>query len=57
MNEREAEILNRIFDMATKDPGFRNKLFTEPVVTLEQFEISDRTKRIVIDTIRGMMNQ
>jgi len=57
MNEKEVDILNKIFDMATKDPSFRNKLFTEPVLTLKEFEISDRTKRIVIDTIRGMLNQ
>ncbi len=57
MNEKETEILNTIFSMATKNPEFRNKLFTEPATTLENFAISDRAKHIIIDTIRGMMNQ
>jgi len=57
MNERETEVLNTIFSMATKNPEFRNKLFTEPADTLENFEISDRTKHIIIDTIHGMLNQ
>jgi hypothetical protein len=56
MNERETEVLNTIFSMATKNPEFRNKLLTEPTATLENFEISDRAKHIIIDAIRSMLN-
>ena len=57
MNEKEAEVLNEIFSMAAKNPEFRNKLFTEPASALEKYEISERTKSIIIDTIRGILEQ
>ena len=57
MNEKNIEILNMIFSLATRDYEFRNKLFTEPVTTLEKFEISYRTKHVIINTIREILSQ
>lgn len=57
MKEEETESLNEIFSMAAKNPEFRNKLFTKPASTLEKYEISERTKSIIIDAIRGVLNQ
>lgn len=57
MNEKEAEVLNEIFSMAARNPEFRNKLFTEPASALEKYEISERTKSIIINAIRGILDQ
>lgn len=56
MNEKEIEVLNTIFSKAAENPEFRNKLFAEPAEILEEFELSDDAKHIIIDTIRGMLN-
>lgn len=57
MNENERELLNKILSLATNSPEFRNKLLTEPVAALEKFELSEKAKRIIIDTIYESLNQ
>ena len=57
MENRETETLDRIFIMAARNPEFRNKLFSQPEILLKEFDLSDRSKRIIIDTMRGMLNQ
>ncbi|MEM2760244.1 MAG: hypothetical protein QXU32_11380 [Nitrososphaerales archaeon] len=55
MDNKEIEVLNKIFSMAARDPEFRNKLFTEPASVLDKHELSDRARGIIIYTIRGML--
>lgn len=57
MDDKEAETLNKLFIMAARNPQFRTKLFTQPEIVLKEFDLSDRSKSMIIDTLRGMLNQ
>ncbi len=57
MDKNETEVLNSIFTKMAKDPEFRNKLFNEPLEVLAKFEISEKAKNLIADTINNILNQ
>ncbi len=52
-DEKAIQILNEIFAKAAKDPEFRNKLIKEPSSVLDKYELSDETKQMILEAIRG----
>ncbi len=54
VNDREIQILNEIFAKATKDPEFRNMLLKEPSSVLDKYELSEETKQVILEGVRGM---
>jgi len=57
LDRNEIEILNTILSMMAKDPKFRNKIFTEPTKVLAKYQISDKVRSIIIETIRGILSK
>ncbi|MEE8132750.1 MAG: hypothetical protein V3T40_04160 [Nitrososphaerales archaeon] len=57
LDRNEIEILNTILSMMAKDPKFRNKIFTEPAKVLAKYQISDKARSIIIETIRGILSK
>lgn len=56
INEKEVQTLNEIFAKAAKDPEFRNMLLKETSSALEKYELSDKTKQLLLKTIQDMYN-
>ncbi len=56
VNEKEVQILNEIFAKAAKDPEFRNSLLKEPMSVLEEYELSNETKDLILNAVRDMYN-
>ncbi len=54
VNDREIQILNEIFAKAAQDPEFRKMLLKETSSVLDKYEISDETKQIILEGVRGM---
>lgn len=57
MKEKEVQTLNEIFAKAAKDPEFRDKLLNESSSVLEQYELSNETKQLLVESIRSLSNQ
>ena len=57
IKEKEVQTLNEIFAKAAKDPEFRNKLLNESSSVLEQYELSNETKQMLLESIRNLSNQ
>jgi len=57
MKEKEVQTLNEIFAKAAKDPEFRDKLLNESSSILEQYELSNETKQLLVESIRSLSNQ
>ena len=57
IEEKEVQTLNAIFAKAAKDPEFRNKLLNESSSVLEQYELSNETKQMLLESIRNLSNQ
>lgn len=51
-DEKEVEVLETIFGAATENPEFRNKMFSDPMAALSDYDISEAVKQIIADTIR-----
>ncbi|HLE34698.1 MAG TPA: hypothetical protein VI698_02300 [Nitrososphaerales archaeon] len=56
LNEKEIQALNEIFAKAARDPEFRNKLLNDSASVLKNYELSSETKKLLLDTVRGMQN-
>lgn len=53
IDAKELEILNSIFLEAAKNPEFRKELLSNPAKALAKYDIPDRLKEIVVNTIQG----
>ncbi len=49
----ESEIINEIFRKAAKDPIFRDKIISTPEVIVEQYNLSDITKKLIVRALKG----
>ncbi|MGH9877545.1 MAG: hypothetical protein ACRD5H_07890 [Nitrososphaerales archaeon] len=56
IKEKEVQTLNEILAKAAKDPEFRNKLLNESSSVLEQYELSNETKQMLLESIRNLSN-
>lgn len=52
IDAKELEILNSIFLEAAKNPEFRKELLSNPAKALAKYDIPDRLKEIVVNTIQ-----
>jgi len=53
VDKKAIQILNEIFVKAAKDPEFRNKLIKEPSSVLDKYELSNETKQLILEAVRG----
>jgi hypothetical protein len=48
----ETKIINEIFLKAARNPAFRDKMINSPEIILEQYNLSNTTKEIIIKALR-----
>ncbi len=55
VGDKEIQILNELFAKATEDPEFRNALLKDPSSILDEYGLSDETKKMMIEGLLNML--